>query len=96
MADERDVKAKTFAYFTVAGFGPCLSGKVEIHDDLLLLLHLLLFLCRVVSNAIQPAIVVAGIEVLVVKLSSRGSGGSSVTHSRVAACRNLLSRWLFW
>ena len=66
------------AYFAVAGFRPGLSGKVEVHDNLLLLLHLLLFLYCVVPNAIQSAVVVARVEFLIVKLSSRGSGVLSV------------------
>jgi hypothetical protein len=49
---------------------PGLSGKIEVHDDLFLLLHLLLFLCSVVPNAIHSAVIVAGVEVFVVKLSS--------------------------
>ena len=66
------------AYFAVAGFRPGLSGKIEVHDDFLLLLHLLLFLYCIVSNAIESAIVVARVEFLVVKLSSRGSAILSV------------------
>ena len=61
------------AYFAVTGLRSGLSRKIEVHDNLLLLLHLLFFLCCVVPNAIQSAIVVARVQFLVVKLSSRGS-----------------------
>jgi hypothetical protein len=65
------------AYLAITRFGSCLSGKVEVHDNLLLLLHFLLLFHRLVSTTVQSAIVVAGIEVLVIKLSSRGAGRSS-------------------
>ena len=66
------------AYFAVTGFRPGLSGKIKIHDNLLLLLHLLLFLYRIVPNTVHPAVVVTRVELLIVKLSSWGSEVLSV------------------
>lgn len=76
------VRGAGLAYFAITGFRPGLSRKIEVHDDLLLLLHLLLFLYCVMSNAIQSAIVVARVEFLIVKLSSRGSEVLSVVDMR--------------
>lgn len=47
------------AYLAVAGFRSCLSRKIKIHDNLFLLLHLLLFICAILTNAIQPAFIIA-------------------------------------
>lgn len=80
------VRTAGLAYFSITGFRPGLSRKIEVHDNLLLLLHLLFFLCCVVPNAIQSAIVVARVEFLVVKLSSRGSAMLSVNDLYTTNC----------
>lgn len=72
------VRGAGLAYFAITGFRPGLSRKIEVHDNLLLLLHLLLFLYCIVSNAIESAIVVARVEFLIVKLPSWGSETLSV------------------
>ena len=72
------VRGAGLAYLAITGFRPGLSRKIEVHDNLLLLLHLLLFLYCIVSNAIESAIVVARVEFLIVKLPSWGSETLSV------------------
>jgi len=61
------------AYLAIAGLRPGLPGKIEVHDNLLLLLHLLLFICGIVASAILSAVIVTRVEFHIVKLSSWGS-----------------------
>lgn len=47
------------AYFAVAGLRASLSGKIEIHNDLLLLVHFRLVLLTNISNTILSSFIIA-------------------------------------
>ena len=63
-------KTPGLAYLAVTGLRSGLSGEIKVHDNLLLLLHLLLLFYGIIADAIQSAIIVARVEILVVKLAS--------------------------
>ena len=84
------------AYLAIAGLRPGLSGKIKVHDNLLLLLHLLFLLCGIVTNAIQSAVIVARVEILIVKLSSWCSKVLSVLTSVGPIIQHILSRRVLW
>lgn len=73
MISERSCQGKDQSlrpYLAIAGLRERLSRHLEVHHDLLLRLVLLLLRCRLVGCTICPLHVVAGVELLVIELSS--------------------------
>lgn len=83
-------------YLAIARLWSRLSRELEIHDNLLLLLHLLLFLGCVITHAIQPAVIISRVEVLIVEFSSWCSRGLSAIEHYNASLRSVLSHGVFW
>jgi uncharacterized membrane protein len=82
-------------YFAVAGLWSRLSREFEIHNNLLLFQHLLLLLGCIVTRAIQSAVVISRVEILIVEFSLWCPKELSAIDPFNASLLNVLSHGVF-